>query len=229
MKAADGPQLRENDMMIRRYLAGATLSVALTIANPVKADLLGGNANGALSGTLSGRMGDISGMADGRAAGSIGAQPDVIDRVGKRTGDFAGRVKSRGEATAATARDRSRSTADEARGATAAASVQAVATGTAGVSNGAAAANGSLETIESAQLDAAGGADHSVSAGKSVAAGDRTVDAIATGSAQGAAGVHRDSDAIDLTGAADAQSAAAVKTGRKTDDPARTTDRTDHR
>jgi len=41
--------------------------------------------------------------------------------------------------------------------------------------------------------------------------------------------VHRDSDAIDLTGAADAQSAAAVKTGRKTDDPARTTDRNDHR
>ena len=72
-------------MMIRRYLAGATLSVALTIANPVKADLLGGNANGALSGTLSGRMGDISGMADGRAAGSIGAQTDAIDRVGKRT------------------------------------------------------------------------------------------------------------------------------------------------
>ena len=216
-------------MMIRRYLAGATLSVALTIANPVKADLLGGNANGALSGTLSGRMGDISGMADGRAAGSIGAQTDAIDRVGKRTGDIAGHVKNRGEATAATARDRSRSTADEARGATSAASAKAVATGMAGVSSGAAAAKGSLETIESAQLDAAGGADQSVSAGKSAAAGDRTIDVMATASGQGEAGAHRDSDAIDLTGAANVQSAAAVKAGRKTDDPAPTTHRNDHR
>ena len=92
MKAADGPQLRENDMMIRRYLAGATLSVALTIANPVKADLLGGNANGALNGTLSGRIGEIGGMADGRATGSIGAQTGAIDRVGQRTGDEAAAV-----------------------------------------------------------------------------------------------------------------------------------------
>ena len=63
--------------------------MALTIANPVKADLLGGNANAAVSGTLSGRMGDISGMADGRASGSIGAQTDAIDRVGTAaTRDF---------------------------------------------------------------------------------------------------------------------------------------------
>jgi hypothetical protein len=100
-------------MFIRRYLAGASLSMALAIANPAYADLLGGSANGALNGTLSGRMGDIGGMADGRATGSIGAQTDAIDRVGQRTGDIAGRAKNRTESTANTARDRSRSTADK--------------------------------------------------------------------------------------------------------------------
>ena len=97
------------------------------------------------------------------------------------------------------------------------------------MSSGASAANGSLETIGSAQLDAAGGADQSISAGKSVATGDRTVDAMATASAQEAAGAHRDSDGLDVTGAANAQSATAVKAGRKTEDPAPTTDRNDHR
>ena len=52
---------------------------------------------------------------------------------------------------------------------------------------------------------------------------------MATGSAQEAAGAHRDSDGLDVTGAANAQSAAAVNAGRKTDDPAPTTDRNDHR
>ena len=216
-------------MFNRRYLAGASLSMALVIANPAYADLLGGNADGALNGTLSGRVGEIGGMADGRATGSIGAQTGAIDRVGRGTGDVAGRAKNRTEATANTAWDRTRPTADEARGATADASAQAVATGAAGVNSGVSAASSSMDTIGSAQLDAAGGADQSVSAGKSVAAGDRTIDAMATGSAQEAAGAHRDSDGLDVAGAANAQSAAAVNAGRKTDDPAPTTDRNDHR
>ena len=94
-------------MKIHRNLAGAAVSVALTLAQPANADLLGGSANGALSGTLSGRMGDIGGMADGRAAGSIGAQTDAIDRVGQRTRDVGGRVKNRTETTGDTVRNRS--------------------------------------------------------------------------------------------------------------------------
>jgi len=55
------------------------------------------------------------------------------------------------------------------------------------------------------------------------------VDAMATASAQEAAGAHRDSDGLDVTGAANPQWATAVKAGRKTEAPAPTTDRNDHR
>ena len=142
--------------------------------------------------------------------GSIGAQTDAIDRAGQRTRAVGGRVKDRTTATVGAAKDRAKSTADDGRDAVLGTSAQASATAAAGVE---------------------GGVDQSISASKSLEAGDRTVDAMATSSTQGAAGAHRDSDSLDLTGGATAESAAAVTTGRKGEQaaPAPTVDRNDHR
>jgi hypothetical protein len=198
-------------MEIHRYLAGATVALALAVAGPANAGLLGGSAVGAVDTTLSGRMGDVGGMADGGVTGSIGAQTNAIDRAGEHTRAIGGRVNDRTRATAGAAKDRADSTSDHGREAVVGASTQATATAAAGVESG---------------------VDQSISAHKSLEAGDRTVAAMATSSAQGEAGARRDSETLDLTGSANAQSAAAVKTGRKAEQaaaPEPMTDRNDRR
>ena len=142
-------------MNTHRYLAGAAVALVLTVAGPAYADLLGGSVVGAANGTLSGRMGDIGGMANGRVTGSIDAQTDAIDRAGQRTRAVGGRVKDRTSATVGAAKDRAKSTADDGRDAVLGTSAQTSATAAAGVE---------------------GGVDQSISASKSLEAGDRTVE-----------------------------------------------------
>lgn len=198
-------------MKIHRYLAGATMALALTVASPVNADLLGGSAVGAVGTTVSGRMDPVSGTAVGRVTGSIGAQTNAIDRAGEHTRTLGGRVKDRAGATVGAAKDRAESTSDHARDAAVGASTQATAAAEAGVE---------------------GGVNQSISVSKSLEAGDGTIDATATSSAEGGAGARRDADTLDLSGGANAQSAAAVKTGRKAEQaaaPEPMTDRNDRR
>lgn len=223
-----------------RFFAGATVATVLTIASPAHAGLLGGNASGAANGTLSGQMGGIDGAAAGRATGSIGAQTDAVGRVGNRTRDIGERAKGRVKDTAATARDTTHETVERAHDTTvdaaatatgsvsatadqavnAAGSVNATANSTADAM-GSAASSAQVPNSEPAKVPAndgilaSGDVSQSIGANKSIEAGDRTVDAMAESSTQGAARAEGDSDSLSIDGNGTSQSAASVKSARK--------------
>lgn len=230
-------------MNIHRFFAGATVAAVLTIASPAYAGLLGGNASGAVNGTLSGRMGDVNGAAAGRATGSIGAQTDAVGRIGNKTRDIGARTKDRAKDTAATARDTTHSTIDRAhdttvdaaatatssvsatadQAANAAGSVNATANST-GDAMGSAASSVQVPNSQPASLPAepanegpiaSGDVSQSIGGNKSVEAGDRSVDAMAESSSQGAARAEGDTDSLSIDGSGASQSAASVTTGRK--------------
>jgi hypothetical protein len=216
-------------MKIHRFFAGATVATVLTIANPVYAGLLGGNATGAVNGTLSGQMGDIGGAANGRVTGSIDAQTDAVSRVGRRTRDIGERTTDHVKDGVGKARDRAKSTVDSARDTTADASASAATTASGAANSGVATANNGVDAASSADTSVS----ESVGASKSVEAGDRTVDGMTETSAQGSAAARQDADSLELMGEGSAQSATQVKAGRKAAEPAPATepavDRNDRR